>query len=261
MILADAYRKGFLIDLEGALLLRGQPAPGADELVQRLQLAHQPHRFVSDQRYGTPRQTCLLLRRQGLRLDELRVFTAASAAARFLARQAPGGKAFVLGDGGIVTALQRQGFVLDDQEPDYVVVAEGDVLSTSLLHRAINLVRGGAKLVSTCLDGGGGAPSSTAIVAALETATGRKALPLGRASPSVVCEAARDLGTSPGQTILITSLMQPDVLTGLQLGLVTVLVLGGHSQSDLRSYPFKPTHVLKSLRELVDHALLQEPAA
>lgn len=259
MILADAYRKGFLIDLEGALLLRGQPAPGADELVQRLQLAHQPHRFVSDQRYGTPRQTCLLLRRQGLRLDELRVFTAASAAARFLARQAPGGKAFVLGDGGTVTALQRQGFVLDDQEPDYVVVAEGDVLSTSLLHRAINLVRSGAKLVSTCHDGG--APSSTAIVAALETATGRKALPLGRASPSVVCEAARDLGTSPGQTILITTSMQPDVLTGLQLGLVTVLVMGGHSPSDLRSYPFKPTHVVKSLRELADHALLQEPAA
>jgi len=145
MIMADAYRKGFLIDLEGVLLERGLPAPGAVELVQRLQLAHQPHRFISDQRYGAPRELALRLRRSGLRLEEGRIFTAASATARFLARQEPGGTVFVLGDGGLVQALLRNGFALDDRSPDYVVVAEGDALSLSLLQRAVNLVRGGAK--------------------------------------------------------------------------------------------------------------------
>jgi len=266
MIMADAYRKGFLIDLESVLLERGQPAPGAIDLVQRLQLAHQPHRFISDQRYGAPKELALRMRRLGLRLDESRVFTASSATARFLARQEPGGTAFVIGDGGLVQALLRNGFAMDDQNPDYVVVAEGDALSLSLLQRAVNLVRGGAKLIAASLDPSvatrdGIAPGSGAIVSALETATGRKALSLGRMSPTCVCEAARDVATSPAQTVLITDKMEPDVLVGLQLGVVTVLVLGANTPGGLRAFPYKPTLVVKSLGELLEHELLQAPAA
>ena len=266
MIIADAYRKGFLIDLEGALLEHGHPAPGALELVQRLQLAHQPHRFISDQRYGAPRELALRLRRQGLRLDEARIFTSAVATARFLARQEPGGTVFLIGDGGLVQALQRHGFAVDDREPDYVVVAEGDALRMSLLQRAVNLVRGGAKLIAASLDPSvatrdGIAPGSGAIVSALETATGRKALALGRLSPIAVCEAAHDLATTPAHTVLITDKMDPDVLAGLQLGVLTVLVLGNHSFADLKTFPYKPTLVVKSLADLLDHELLQAPAA
>ena len=266
MIMADAYRKGFLIDLEGTLLERGQPARGAADLLQRIQLSHQPHRFISDQRYGTPRELGVRLRRQGLRLDEARVFTSSMATARFLARQEPGGTAFVIGDGGLVQALQRNGFAIDDQNPDYVVVAEGDALSMSLLQRAVNLVRGGAKLIAASLDPSvatrdGIAPGSGAIVSALETATGRKALSLGRLSPTAVCEAARDVGTSSAQTVLVTDKMDPDVLVGLQLGLVTVLVLGGYTPSDLKAFPYKPSVIVKSLADLLEHELLQAPAA
>jgi NagD protein len=266
MIMADAYRKGFLIDLEGTLLDRGQPARGAQELVERLQLSHQPHRFLCDQRFGSPRELSLRLRRQGLRLDEARIFTSALATARFLGRQEPGGTAFVLGDGGLIQALQRNGFAVDDRNPNYVIVGEGDALSTTLLQRAVNLIRGGAKLIAASLDPSiatrdGMAPGSGAIVSALETATGRKALSLGRMSPTTVCEAARDLATSPQQTILLTAKMDPDVLTGLQLGLVTVLVQGAYAASELAAFPYKPALVVKSLNDLLEHELLQAPAA
>ena len=262
MIMSDAYRKGFVIDLEGTLLDRGQLAAGAVELVQRLQLSHQPHRFLSDQRYGTPREIGLRLRRLGLRIDEARVFTAATATARFLGRQEPGGTAFVIGDGGLVTALQRAGFAIDDRDPNYVIVAEGDALSTSLLQRAVNLVRGGAKLIAAHLDPGVRvAPGSASIVSALETATGRQALPLGRSSPIAVCEATRELSTAPNQTVLITDKMDPDVLTGLQLGIQAVLVMGHHTPAELKSFAYRPTLVVKSLAELLEHELLEAPAA
>lgn len=264
MIMADAYRKGFLIDLEGCLLERGEPAPGAAELLQHVQLSHQPHRFISDQCYGAPRELSLRLRRHGLKVDEARVFTAANATARFLARQEPGGTAFVIGDGGMVRALLKTGFALDDQHPDYVVVAEEDVLSMNLLRRAVSLVRGGARLIAASpgiATRDGVAPSSGAIVSALETATGRKALSLGRLSPVAVCEPVRDLSTAPAQTVLITDKLDPDVLVGLQLGVAVVLVLGRHSFGELQTLPYKPTLVVKSLTDLLGHELLQAPAA
>lgn len=266
MIMSDAYRKGFVIDLEGALLERGQLAHGAVELVQKLQLSHQPHRFLSDQRYGSAREVGLRLRRLGLRIDEARVFTAATATARFLGRQEPGGTAFVIGDGGLVTALHRSGFALDDRDPNYVIVGEGDALSMGALQKAVNLVRGGAKLIAASLDpsiatNDGLAPGSGAIVSALETATGRKALLLGRSSPIAVCEALRDLSTAANQTVLITNKMDPDVLTGLQLGIATVLVMGHHSAAELKAFAYRPTLVVKSLADLLEHELLQAPAA
>jgi NagD protein len=104
-------------------------------------------------------------------------------------------------------------------------------------------------------------PGSGAIVSALETATGRKALSLGRLSPIAVCEAARDLATAPAQTVLITDKMDPDVLVGLQLGVVAVLVLGRHCLADLKALPYKPTLVVKSLTDLLEHELLRAPAA
>lgn len=261
-MLTEVQRRGFLIDLEGTLLHQSQPAKGAFELLQRLQAAHQPCRLITDH-HGSARELCIRLRRQGLFVDETRLFTSATAMARFLSRQQPGGTAYVIGNGGIASALERHGFAIDDREPDYVVVGEGNVLSMSVLQRAVTCVRAGAKLVATCLEPNvttldGVGPGSGAIVSALETATGRKALLLGRSSPASVCEAAHELGTHPRHTVLITDKMEPDVLTGLQLGLTTVLVLdGATAYSQLRNYAFKPSVMVRSIAALLEHEVLE----
>ena len=44
-------------------------------------------------------------------------------AARFLAGQKPNGTAFVIGEGGLLTALHQHGYAVVDHDPDYVVVA------------------------------------------------------------------------------------------------------------------------------------------
>jgi NagD protein len=171
----------------------------------------------------------------------------------------------VIGNGGIATALERHGFAVDDREPDYVVVGEGNVLSMTVLQKAVTFIRAGAKLVAASLDPNvstqeGVGPGSGAIVSALETATGRKALPLGRLSPAAVCEAAHELGTHARQTVLITDKMEPDVLTGLQLGLTTVLVLdGATAYSQLRHFAFKPSVAVRSVAALLEHELLEAP--
>ena len=46
------------------------------------------------------------LQRLGIDIEEDHVFTCAMATARFLARQKPNGTAYVIGEGGLLTALQ-----------------------------------------------------------------------------------------------------------------------------------------------------------
>ena len=92
------------------------------------------------------------LQRLGIDVEEEHVFTCAMATARFLARQKPNGTAFVIGEGGLLTALHSNGYAIVDQDPDYVVVGEGRTLNFEMVEAALGMILGGAKLVATNLD-------------------------------------------------------------------------------------------------------------
>ena len=84
-----------------------------------------PFRLLTNNSQRTRRDVATKLRRMGIEVDEEHVFTCAMATARFLAQQKPGGTAYVIGEGGLLTALHRNGYSVVDHEPDYVVVGEG----------------------------------------------------------------------------------------------------------------------------------------
>src|SRR5204863_9595388 len=102
-----------------------------------------------------------------------------------LARQKPGGTAFVIGEGGLLTALHQNGYAIVDRDPDYVVVGEGRTLSFEMVEAALGMILGGAKLVATNLDPNcptqaGTRPGCGALVAMLEAASGPRAFSVGK---------------------------------------------------------------------------------
>jgi|SRR5450432_1372200 len=124
-------------------------------------------------------------------------------------------------------------------------------------------INNGARLVATNLDPHcptetGSRPGCGAIVSLLETATGRKALGIGKPSPITMQEAARELGTDPEHTVMVGDTMETDILGGVQLGFKTVLVLsGGSKRSDLVKFAYRPTYVVNSIQDLAEHELLR----
>ena len=165
------------------------------------------------------------------------VYTCAMATARFLAQQKPGGTAFVIGEGGLLTALHENGYAIVDRDPDYVVVGEGRTISFELVEAALKMILGGAKLVATNLDPNcptesGLRPGCGATVAMLETASGIKAFSVGKPSPVMLRSARKELGLTTDQTIVIGDTMETDILGGVQLGFKTILVLSGGTNRD-----------------------------
>ena len=64
----------------------------------------------------------------------------------------PGGTAYVIGEGGLLTALHEQGFSVVDRDPDFVVIGECRTFNAEMMEAALNLLIGGAKLIATNLD-------------------------------------------------------------------------------------------------------------
>ena len=250
---------GFLIDMDGVIYRGSELIPGADEFFRTLQRKDIPFLFLTNNSQRTRRDVATKLLRMGIEVDDNHVFTCAMSTARFLARQRPNGTAFVIGDGGLLTALHENGFAIVDSSPDYVVVGEGRTINLEMLETAVQMILDGAKLIATNLDpscptrNGQTRPGCGATVAYLEKATGAKAFALGKPSPIMMRFARKQLGLSTSETIIVGDTMETDILGGVQMGYRTVLVLsGGTNKEDLERFAYAPDVILPSIAELWD---------
>lgn len=250
--------RGYLIDMDGVIYRGGELIPGADAFIKRLIRENIPFLFLTNNSQRTRRDVATKLVRMGIPADESNVFTCAMATARYLARQKPGGTAFVIGEGGLLMALHRNGYSVVDHSPDYVVVGEGRTVTLEMLETAVQLILDGAKLVATNMDPNcptrhGTRPGCGATVAYLETATGVKAMSIGKPSPIMMRAARKELGLRSSQTIMLGDTLETDILGGVQLGYRTILVRSGTNQdSDLTRYAFGPDLIVDSVNDLVD---------
>jgi NagD protein len=260
----DRLMIGYLIDMDGVIYRGGRLIPGADHFIRDLRRAEIPFRFLTNNSQRTRLDVATRLRRLGVDVEEEHVYTCAMATARFLARQKPGGTAYVIGEGGLLTALHENGYAVVDRDPDYVVVGEGRTISFEMVEVALGMILGGAKLVATnpdpnCPTESGLRPGCGATVAMLEAASGVKAFSVGKPSPLMLRGARKELGLTTDQTVVIGDTMETDILGGVQLGFKTVLVLsGGTRESDLDRFAYRPDKIVDSIADL-DHAeLLRE---
>jgi len=258
MLKTTRPRFGFLIDMDGVLYRGPELIPGAERFVRELLDRDVPFRFLTNNSQRTRRDVVARLNRMGLAVGDEHVYTSAMATARFLAQQKPGGTAFVIGEGGLLTALHQHGYAVVDHDPDYVVVGEGRTFNLELVEAAVRMILRGAKLVATNLDPNcptqnGLRPGCGAMVAMLETATGVKAFSVGKPSAVMMRAARKELGLTTDETTMIGDTMETDILGGVPLGFHTVLVLsGGTRPEDLPRYAYRPEVVVPSVAELAD---------
>lgn len=248
-------KHGYLIDMDGVLYRGSELIPGADHFIHQLRKRDIPFRFLTNNSQRTRRDVVAKVGRLGIEVEDEHVFSSAMATARFLAQQKPHGTAFVIGEGGLLTALHQNGYAVVDHEPDYVVVGEGRTFNLELVEAAVRMILGGAKLIATNLDPNcptqnGLRPGCGAMVAMLELATGVKAFSVGKPSPIMMRAARKELGLTTDECTIIGDTMETDILGGVQLGFHTVLVLsGGTCQEDLSKFPYRPEIVADSLGE------------
>jgi 5'-nucleotidase len=255
---------GYLIDMDGVIYRGSHLIAGADRFIEKLRGSNIPFRFLTNNSQRTRRDVVTKLQRMGIDIEEQHVFTCAMATARFLAAQKPGGTAFVIGEGGLLTALHANGYSIVDKDPDYVVVGEGRLVTFEMVEAALNMILNGAKLIATNLDPNcptqsGTRPGCGAVVAMLEAASGLQAFSVGKPSPVMMRGARKELGLTADHTIIIGDTMETDILGGVQLGYKTVLVLsGGTRRDDLVRYAYRPDKVADSIGDLNHSKLVEE---
>lgn len=249
-------RKAYLIDMDGVLVRGSTPVPGADDFVRRLHDAEAPFLVLTNNSSYTPHDLRERLRTAGLEVPAEAIFTSALATARFLDGQRPRGRAYVIGDAGLTTALHEAGYVTTEHNPDYVVLGETSSYSFPHIATAARLVAAGARFIATNPDVSGPAeqgmvPATGALAALITAATGVKPYFIGKPNPLMMRSALRQLGTHSEDTVMIGDRMDTDMVAGIESGLGTILVLTGVTRrEEIDRFPYKPDRVAESVAEI-----------
>lgn len=253
-------KKGFICDMDGVIYHGNIILPGVTEFINWLNEENKEYLFLTNNSGYTPRELRQKLGRMGLDVPEHHFYTSALATAAFLKEQSPGCSVYAIGEAGLLNALYEAGCTMNDVNPDYVVVGEGRTYSLDTLTKATNLVLGGAKLIGANSDVSGPieigiAPACRALVAPIEMATGVQAYFCGKPNPLMMRTGLRLLNCHSADAVMIGDRMDTDVISGLETGMSTVLVLSGVSTLDtLRTYAYRPTEVLSGVGDIVTSA-------
>lgn len=246
----------YLMDMDGVLVRGAQLIPGAAEFIARLRAAEKPFLILTNSSVYTPRDLQARLAHNGLDVTPEALYTSALATARFVQSQCPGGRAYVIGEAGLTTALHDVGYVLTDQNPDYVILGETLSYSFQRLSRAVQLVKAGARFIATNPDVVGPTeegliPATGAVAALIAAATGVKPYFVGKPNPLMMRSALRQMGAHSETSVMIGDRMDTDIVAGTEAGMRTILVLSGVTQrEEVDRFPYRPTYTLESVARI-----------
>ncbi len=117
-------KKGFICDMDGVIYHGDLLLPGVKEFVDWLYKEDKKFLFLTNASGKSPKELQQKLWRMGLDVDESHFYTSALATAKFISRQHPGCSAYVIGDPGLYNALHDVGIMVNDVDPDYVIIGE-----------------------------------------------------------------------------------------------------------------------------------------
>ena len=248
----------WLMDMDGVLVHEEEALPGADRFLAALREHGRPFLVLTNNSIYTRRDLAARLRTSGLEVPEGAIWTSALATARFLEDQRPGGSAFVIGEAGLTTALHQAGYTLTERNPDYVVLGETRTYSFERITQAIRLIAAGARFIATNPDPTGPAPDgplpATGSVAALiSKATGVDPYYVGKPNPLMMRSALNAIEAHSESTAMIGDRMDTDVVSGLEAGLHTILVLSGVATREAAErFPYRASRIVDSVADLID---------
>ncbi len=249
-------KDGFICDMDGVIYHGNKILPGVKEFIQWLQRENKRFLFLTNSSQRTQRDLQAKLRNMGIDVEESHFYTSALATAHFVASQKPKGSAFVIGESGLIHALENVDYTITDKNPDYVIVGESSTYNLEMLEKAVNLIMKGAKLIGTNPDltgpiEGGIAPATGALVSPIELTTNCKAYFVGKPNPLMMRDAKSILGTKRSKTVIIGDRMDTDIIAGIESEIDTVLVLSGVTdEKEMQRFAYRPHYVLQGVGEI-----------
>jgi len=254
--------KALILDMDGVIWKADAPIGNLPTTFKRIRERGLKFVFATNNGTKTPEDYQKKLRELGVEVDAEQVVTSALGIAFLMAQKHPRGtKIFMIGEDGIRTALEGQGFeivsVENASDAEAVVMGIDRGVNFQKMMEATLLVRAGRPFYTTNTDRTfptprGEIPGSGAWLSVVTTATGIQPIVAGKPFPYLMELSLERLGTSREETLVVGDRLETDIAAGQAVGCPTAMVLSGVStQAEVEAWKPSPTLIAADLAALV----------
>jgi len=245
-------------DMDGVLWRGDKPMPGLIEFFAFLRKQDIHFVLATNNATSTARQYADKLAGHGVTVSEAEILPSCDVVSDYLVTLAkPGTRVFVVGEAALADSLAARGFVISQDEAEFVVAGLDRQVTYAKVAQATRLIRNGAKFIGTNPDKTwpsetGVTPGAGAVLAFIEAAADVKPFIVAKPEPVMFQQALARLGARPEETVMIGDRLETDIEGGLRAGLKTILVLSGIStEADVEQTGIRPDWTFRDIGELV----------
>ncbi len=250
--------KGYLFDLDGTMYRGSEVIESAVLFVNWLEEQGVSYLFVTNNSTKTAEEVAKKMRTIGCQHVRARhVVTSSDVAATTIAREFPQAQAMMIGENGLMQALEAKHISLtsDENVADVVVIGLDTDVTYEKLAKATLAIRNGATFIATNPDTNipserGLLPGAGALVQLLVTATQKKPRIMGKPEPAIIHAACERLALNPEEVVMVGDNYQTDILAGMNAKISTLWVdTGIHRREYILQQEKQPTHLVEDLAE------------
>ena len=166
---------------------------------------------------------------------------------------------FLVGEDGLKRELESAGHHAVEENPQVVVVGFDRKLTYEKLDNARRFLKNGAHLIGSYggavyMSANGPALSAGPIIKALEYASGRRALIIGKPSPRMFRLALQQAQERPASAVMVGDQIETDVVGASRAGVHSILVLTGvENRETVARSKTKPDMLLENVDDLSEY--------
>lgn len=234
------------------------PIPGARDFIVYLRSQQIPHLFVTNNSTATAVEVSDKLNQMNIPADNNQIVTSAVACASYIKSEKEQASVYVIGENGLLDAVNKAGCYISDERADYVVVGLDRNITYEKIATASLLIQKGATFISTNKDPAipnerGMLPGNGALTAAVEKASGKQPFYIGKPESIIMETALHRLHLLPHEVLMVGDNYLTDISAGIRSNIDTLMVLTGYSRpEDIDNVIGKPTYIVNNLLEWLE---------
>ena len=265
----------FIFDLDGVVWRGDSPVSGAPEAITQLKAAGKTCLYCTNNASKKPSDYVEKLAAMGVEAHEDEIMTSAVATAIYLSSQLTGQfSAYVVGEDGLVSALQKMGarvvtmsglsdvgdFVVENTAfpVDCVIVGIDRHFSYEKICLAQNFILNGARFIATNRDATfpvaeGVVPGAGAMVSAIETACGTSPLTVGKPQALMPILLMQKFNLDKATTVFVGDRLETDMVAAHRAEIKAICVESGvatRQQAERAKGQQKPDAIYRDVAEM-----------
>jgi HAD superfamily hydrolase (TIGR01457 family) len=244
--------------MDGTVYLGEQWIPGALDFLRALEERGKQYVFLTNNSSKNAGAYLEKMARLGFPVARDKIVTSGQATIAFLGRKYPERRVYLLGNPLLTAEFREAGVMLDEENPQVVVVGFDTTLDYAKMCRVCDLVRAGLPYISThpdfnCPTETGFIPDNGAIHAFIHASAFRYPdTIIGKPNSEIMNYMLARTGAERESTAVVGDRLYTDVYAGMDNGFTGILVLSGEAtMRDVEQAAKKPDFIFSSLGEMV----------